>query len=77
MQRIGDQICFNIPDDMKEKVDLIIKRHKMTRAEAVRALLSLGVEVYEDFEKVGIPQFAEMMKRTKQAIYDMRQRRIA
>jgi metal-responsive CopG/Arc/MetJ family transcriptional regulator len=77
MQRIGEQINVTIPEDLKEKIDQVAKRHDYSRSEATRKLLELGVEIYTEFESIGVPQLIEMINKGKKAIRDLKQRRIA
>jgi metal-responsive CopG/Arc/MetJ family transcriptional regulator len=76
MQRIGEQINITIPDELKARIDRVAKRHKLTRAETVRRLLTLGIEVYVEGEKFGIPQLAEMITKAKEGLRTYRQPRL-
>lgn len=76
MQKIGDYIGITVPDELKNGIDRVAKRHNLTRAEAARRILTLGLEFYEDFENIGVPQLVEMIKKGKQAIVEMKQRRL-
>jgi metal-responsive CopG/Arc/MetJ family transcriptional regulator len=76
MQRIGEQINITIPDELKARIDHVAERHKLTRAETVRRLLFLGIEVYEEGEKFGIPQLAEIITRAKEGLRNYKQPRL-
>ncbi|MFA4871439.1 MAG: hypothetical protein WC623_24785 [Pedobacter sp.] len=77
MQKIGDKIQVIVPDEMKNEVNRIAKRHELSQSAAARKLMELGLEFYQEFEKIGVPQTVEMIKKVKRLIRDLKQRRIA
>lgn len=70
MQRIdgGAPFALIMPPELTERLKRVQKRHNMTRAEAMRLMTSFGLDVYEDYEKLGVVKLAEIFKRAKKAI---------
>ena len=52
----GPRIHAQIEDTDLQRLEKVMKRHKLTRSEALRNMLCLGLDVYEDSELFGIPQ---------------------
>lgn len=77
MQKIGGPIVITVPEDLKARIDAISKKYDLSRAEAARRIMTLGIEVFEDFERIGIPQVAEMVKKAKKAIFGIKQRTLS
>lgn len=63
MKKIGPKILFNVEPAVLVRLDRIADDNKFTRAEAARRMLETGIDIYEEYEKVGVPQFAQMVKR--------------
>lgn len=77
MQKIeGPRIPIIFTQEQIERLDRIASRHKLTRSEAMRRILDLGIDVYEDFEAFGIPQLAEATKQIRKWIRARRQPRL-
>lgn len=73
----GRQVAVFLTDEQLVRLEKIAKRHKISRAEATRRMLDLGLDVYETYSSVGIPQLAEMVKRARRAMRNDVQPRIA
>jgi len=59
----------------KEQIDRlakISKRHGITESEAIRKMMDLGLDVYEEYSYIGLPQLADFVKRVKQKIRNSR-----
>jgi len=69
MQKIdGRLINVMIPNVLLSEVDRIAKRQKTTRAEIIRRFLQAGVDIFSDFEKVGVVKLTEIFDRTQVTI---------
>jgi len=70
MQRIeGKPVFLIIPEESRPLVDRLIERHGIKETQAVRALFLLGMELYLDMEKVGIPQTAAFVSSLKDRLH--------
>ena len=57
MQKIdGKNVLVKIPVEDLKRLEKIMKRHKLSKAQAVRNVLVMGLDFYEDAERLGIPQ---------------------
>jgi len=45
-----------MPVEELRRLDKVMKRHGVNQSQAVRNILSMGMDVYEDLERIGIPQ---------------------
>lgn len=77
MEKIGVKLNVTVPDEMKAEVERIAKRHNIKEAEAARKLLEIGLEAYQVYEKIGVPQLSEIVKKAKTAFRDQIQMRLA
>lgn len=70
MQKIpgGERTTLIMSGELVAKLEKIEKRHSLTRAEAIRRMLDLGIDVYEDFETLGIPQLTERISKIKKLV---------
>lgn len=50
-----------------DRIDGIAERFKITRSEATRRLLEVGLDVYETYEKLGVVKLSEIVKRSREA----------
>lgn len=70
MQRIeGKPVLLIIPEETRSLIDRLIERHGIKETQAVRALYLLGAELYQDMEKVGIPQTAAFVSTLKDKLH--------
>jgi len=73
MQRIeGKRKMIIFPQEQLERLEKIKERHGITESEAVRKMVGLGLDIYEDYSYIGLPQLAEFTKRVKKQIRGMR-----
>ena len=78
MQKIeGKRTVVILTSEQLSDLERIRRRHDTTLSEAIRITLDLGLDVYTDFEKAGIPQIAEATKKAKNAIRSYLQPRTA
>jgi len=78
MQKIdGKRTVVILTSEQLSVLERIQKRHDTTMSEAIRITLDLGLDVYSDFEKAGIPQIAEATRKAKNAVRNYLQPRIA
>lgn len=54
--KVGPKLAVHISEKDLERLDKIMSRHKLTRSQAIRNMLSLGLDVYEDLSFIGVPQ---------------------
>ena len=76
-QRIGVRLNFTVTDETRAEIERIAKRHNVKEAVIARHLLDIGLEAYQVYEKVGVPQLAEMVNKAKKAIWESPQMRLA
>jgi len=78
MQKIeGKRTVVILTNEQLRDLERIQKRHDTTLSEAIRITLDLGLDVYTDFEKAGIPQIAEAARKAKNAVREYLQPRLA
>jgi len=69
MQKIdGQRINFVINDELLKEVDRIAKRTNQTRSEMMRNMLSLGTEIFQMYESVGVIKMFEVSERIKKTV---------
>lgn len=57
MQKIeGKKVVVKVEAKDIKRLEKIQKRHKITQSQAVRNILAMGLDVYEDLAKIGVPQ---------------------
>lgn len=70
-QRIdGKSFTLIMPHDLTNRLKRVEKRLDMTRAEAMRQTMNFGLDVYEDFEKLGVVKLAEVFSRVRGMIQE-------
>lgn len=62
-----------MPADMLEELETIATKRGLSKAEASRMLLSLGLEVHRDLSRVGVVRLADMIFNLKTALRDLPQ----
>lgn len=65
MQRIGTKITVTVPDKVLKEIDKVAERHQVSKAEASRMLLEIGLDAYRVYLPTGIINLAEFLKRLK------------
>lgn len=73
MQRIetGTDVHVILTEEQIKEIDRIGSRYgNRKRAETIRRLLDFGIDVYRDFERVGIVQLVDVADRTRKAIQE-------
>lgn len=63
----GKQIAVYLEHKQIQRLDVIAEKHGLKRAQALRLILDTGLDAYDTFAVIGIPQLAELVKRTKKA----------
>lgn len=67
----GRQIAVYLTDEQLRKMDRIAGRHGITRARVTRMLLDIGLDTYETYEMVGVPQLAEVVVRFREKLKEV------
>ena len=67
MQRIGKQIRITVSFEMDDKVGEIAKRLKTSKANIYRNMTGVGLDLYSDFEKVGLVKLVEFVEKARDA----------
>lgn len=62
---------LRISEGFRMEVDRIASKRNMTRAQAARTLLELGLECHKDLESVGVVRFVDMIYELKTALRKM------
>lgn len=70
MQKIegGKKYQILFPPDLLKDIERISKRSKLTRAQTIRMMLYMGVDMYEKFEATGIIKVMEVCDRVEEII---------
>jgi len=69
MQKIdGEKLQLIVPEEMISRIQRVGERLHLTRSETMRNMMDVGLTIFEDFEKVGIIRFAEIIGKTKKAL---------
>ena len=53
---IGNTTTVRLLEEHEGTIEQVMKRHRLKRSDAIRALMSLGCDLYTDLERIGIPQ---------------------
>jgi len=70
MSRKGVPIQIYIDEDIKDEIDRIAKKRKMTASAVYRIMLDLGISVHQDMEKVGLIAAVDFAYFVKKAVKD-------
>jgi len=65
----GKPATFIIPEDLQPLIERLTERHNIKEAQALRALLLLGADFYQDMEKVGLPQTAAFIQSLRDRLH--------
>jgi len=77
MQRIGKQIRLTVTDAQEERIKIIAKRHGIPKARVYRNMIDVGLDLYDDFEKIGVYKLVEFTEKAKdlgKGIFSSRQK---
>lgn len=66
MQRIGKQIRITVTDLQEERVQAIAKKHNISKANVYRNTIDVGLDLYDDLERMGAVQITEIGTRAKE-----------
>ncbi len=53
MQKIGKQIRITVTEFQDQRIEMIAKKHEISKACAYRNMIDAGLDLHDDFEKVG------------------------
>ena len=73
MQRIGPRIQFNVELETRARLDAIAAYHEITRSEAARRMMAIGMDVHDEYRSIGVPQLAKMVSKTREILREWRQ----
>lgn len=65
MQKIGTKITVTVPDEQLHEIERIAERLQVSKAEACRKLLGIGLDTYKIYEPMGIVKFADVVRKVK------------
>lgn len=69
MQKItGKEIKIRMDDSFLDELDRIAKRMKMPRNRVIRILLEHGVDLYANYEAIGVWRLQDILTRTKNKV---------
>ncbi len=72
MQRIGKQIRITVTDLQEERIERIAKRHNLPKAQVYRNMIDAGLDLYDEFESVGVVQMLDFVERVKGLASDIK-----
>ncbi len=67
MQRIGKKIALTVTPVQEERVAKIAKRLNIPQAKVYRNMIDVGLDLYDDFEKIGAVKLMEFTEKTRKA----------
>lgn len=68
MQKIdGRMISIVLTNEQLDRLDKIAKKQGLKRADVTRRIIDTGLDAYDTFALVGIPQMAGLVRRTRKA----------
>ena len=65
MQRIGKQIRITVSFEMDDRVAVVAKRLGTSKANIYRNMTETGLDLYDDFEKIGVVKLVEFVEKTR------------
>ena len=68
--KIGPRFQVNFAPETLKRIEEISEKHDMKRSEVIRIMVDLGLDVYEYYKILGVPQLADFYKRIKKAVKD-------
>lgn len=74
MQRIdGTSLHVIVDTETLQRIDKIAQRQRLKRSQAMRRLMQVGCDVYEDLEAVGFVKMSEIIGEARRRITPARQ----
>lgn len=71
MQKMdGKPVTVYMTNRQIEAIEKIAKRHEMRKSDVTRILLDIGIDTYEAYARIGVPQLAQIIKKAKRVISD-------
>lgn len=67
-EKIGIAVTLRMPLEIVSEVDRIAKKRRMTKADAYRILLEVGLSMHQDMEKVGLISAVDFLYYCRQAL---------
>ena len=64
----GTKISIKLHQEMYEEIDRIAERLGQKRNETIRNFLSVALDVYHGYERIGVIKLYEIQKRMKKAV---------
>jgi ATP-dependent protease HslVU (ClpYQ) ATPase subunit len=65
MQKIGLQIRITVTELQEERIAKIAKRLNFSKARVYRNMIDVGLDLYDEFEKVGVWKLVEVTAKVK------------
>ena len=62
------KVIFMMNEKLVKDLNRISKRMNWNRSQTARAMLMFGVDVYKDFERIGIVRLSEILTRADMAV---------
>lgn len=78
MQKLGDDsVTITLRMSLKdvERLDRFAEKQDRNRSQAARQILLFGLDIYEDWQKIGLVQAADFTIKLKEACRDFVQKR--
>lgn len=68
-QRIeGQTVYVKFPTEQLAELDRIAKRLELKRADIIRNLVGVGIDIFHGYEKIGVVKLHEIQKRAIKAL---------
>lgn len=64
-EKIGWYVGATLPKKTIAKLDEIGERFDISRAEAMRKILEVGLDTYQVYERLGVVKLADVMRRSR------------
>jgi len=75
MQKIGKQIHLTVTPEQEERVTKISKRLNISKAHVYRNMIDVGLDFYDDLEKVGVVKIYDFTAKVRKISKEWQERR--
>ncbi len=75
MQRIGKVVRLTVTDIQRQRIEMIAKKHNVSKACAYRNMINAGLDLHDDFEKVGAFKIVDFVGKVQEMSKDWISRR--
>jgi len=75
MQKIGKVVQITVTEEMDARIKEISEKHGVSKAQIYRNMIEVGLDLYNDLEKLGFGKLAEITNKMKESVGALRRQK--